>query len=645
MGSIIIKKVIYSGDSYFYNSPELNEGINIILGDNGSGKSTFSYFIEYGLGGKIKPFMDDDDARYSIILEDKNNYVHLDILINKIPYSLKRFINSHDIFIDDGSKIELLPLNRHKVTSPFIFSDWLLDKLGIPVFEMYIGITHWYFNFNDLFRLLNYDQNTETKRIYKDPLAENFVADSIVIRKSIFEILLGISSAEYFKKLDEAKAAMKARDAAKNLWESFTSNHEVAGEFKTLNEQKAITSRTLIELEAERNTYLKQHTSVDDKLGELSQIQSNLVDNELLASKDRLSLANLVNEQNKVSVLYEGLVQEINQIEKIIFTHDKLDLFAMEICPFCMSKKDPEKGYCICGSKFTDDDYEKFVYNSSEYKDILSHKQKSIKAITLAKETYEEEVKTIKDRLDNTNARIAGYTEQLKTVITTAEFAGNNTVVDNLNDRIFKLKDELLKINFGLKNSEQEQQLKTDLDKKNTAFATAQRALNAAKFAYDQNNASTIEQFNEIYSTLLAKSSYKSTSAYIDEDYMPFIDNREYKANSSEVPKRLMYYFTILSLALKLDSVKHPKFLLIDTPEDSGIDTDNLNLNLSLLEEAITIGSKVNEVSKDFQVILTTGYGKFPEEFDKYIIERFSEKDGNFILKPKATKDQQPEVS
>ena len=260
----------------------------------------------------------------------------------------------------------------------------------------------------------------------------------------------------------------------------------------------------------------------------------------------------------------------------------------------------------------------------------------------MAKETYEEEVKTIKDRLDNTNARIAGYTEQLKTVITTAEFAGNNTVVDNLNDRIFKLKDELLKINFGLKNSEQEQQLKTDLDKKNTAFANAQRALNTAKFAYDQNNASTIEQFNKIYSTLLAKSSYKSTSAYIDEDYMPFIDNREYKANSSEVPKRLMYYFTILSLALKLDSVKHPKFLLIDTPEDSGIDTDNLNLNLSLLEEAITIGSKVNEVSKDFQVILTTGYGKFPEDFDKYIIERFSEKDGNFILKPKATKDQQP---
>lgn len=51
MGSLIVKKIKYSGEKYHYESPELNKGINIILGDNGSGKSTFSYFIEYALGG------------------------------------------------------------------------------------------------------------------------------------------------------------------------------------------------------------------------------------------------------------------------------------------------------------------------------------------------------------------------------------------------------------------------------------------------------------------------------------------------------------------------------------------------------------------------------------------------------------------
>jgi hypothetical protein len=36
------------------------------------------------------------------------------------------------------------------------------------------------------------------------------------------------------------------------------------------------------------------------------------------------------------------------------------------------------------------------------------------------------------------------------------------------------------------------------------------------------------------------------------------------------------------------------------------------------------------------QGILTTGYGKFPQEFEVYIIECFSKKDGNYILKSKS---------
>ncbi|GGG88299.1 hypothetical protein GCM10007415_22890 [Parapedobacter pyrenivorans] len=635
MGSLIINKVKYFGDNYFYESPDLHPGVNIILGDNGSGKSTFSYFIEYALGGKIKPFTDDDaEGRYSLILNDKNNYVHLDLSINGIAYSFKRFINSSDIFIDQPSGTQSFPLDRKSAS--FIFSDWLLEKLEIPVFELYLGGSHWYFNFNDLFRLLNYDQNTEPRKIYKAPLAENFVADSIIIRKSIFEILLGISSADYFKKIDKARAAMKHRDLAKALWENFTANHEVNGDFEKLSLRKTEIESTLATLEAERKGHLKENTTVDDKMGELAQVQSILVDLELKLSQDRVAIGALENEKAKIDILHAGLVQEIAQIEKIIFTHEKLDLFAMELCPFCMTKKDVVEGYCICGSKFNDDDYEKFVYNANEYKDILSHKQKSIKAINLGKAAYEDDLIEKKQRIEQNTLLWEEYTLKLKNIINTAEFAGNSTVVDDLNDRIFKLKDELLKINYGLKNSTEESRLKKDYEDKNKIFGAAQASLNKAKEEYNKNNANTIAQFNQIYSELLSKSSYQSHEAYIDEDYMPFIDNREYKANSSDVPKRLMYYFTMLALSLKLNSVKHPRFLLIDTPEDSGIDTDHLNQNLALLNNAVAFGKQPDGSIKEYQVILTTGYGKFPTEFDEFVVERFSEKEGNFILKSRS---------
>jgi len=95
MGSLIIKKVLYEGDKYSYESPELSEGINIIIGDNGSGKSTFTYFIEYCLGGYLKYFNEenDEDKYYEIInsLEDKTYLTkgHLKAKSKNISKSLK----------------------------------------------------------------------------------------------------------------------------------------------------------------------------------------------------------------------------------------------------------------------------------------------------------------------------------------------------------------------------------------------------------------------------------------------------------------------------------------------------------------------------------------------------------------------------
>lgn len=123
-------------------------------------------------------------------------------------------------------------------------------------------------------------------------------------------------------------------------------------------------------------------------------------------------------------------------------------------------------------------------------------------------------------------------------------------------------------------------------------------------------------------------------SAQIDEEYMPYIDEGEYKNKSADVPKRMMYYYTILSLALKLKSVKHPRFLLLDTPETAGIDDDNLKHDLGLLELALQL-SKNKEIDNlgKFQILLTTGEDKYPKQYKEKIKLRFSKKKKDFILK------------
>jgi DNA repair exonuclease SbcCD ATPase subunit len=263
MGNLIIEKVKYSGDKYVYESPLLTRGINLIVGDNGSGKSTFTYFIEYCLGNNIKYFEKDNNKEYTEIVNDTNNFVELDILINSKKYQLKRFINKNDIFINDDSEISILPIKRNQNK---IFSDWLLEKLDISISELNMGTYSWKLNFSDLLRLIIYDQDTESKKIYKAPIDSNFVSDSLIIRKTVFEVLLGISSDEYFKKHDELKVITKKKDSALSSLNDFNEKYSGVDLQKNGIESKLKTyNETLEKAYSERKLYLSSNTKIDEK--------------------------------------------------------------------------------------------------------------------------------------------------------------------------------------------------------------------------------------------------------------------------------------------------------------------------------------------------------------------------------------------
>lgn len=61
-------------------------------------------------------------------------------------------------------------------------------------------------------------------------------------------------------------------------------------------------------------------------------------------------------------------------------------------------------------------------------------------------------------------------------------------------------------------------------------------------------------------------------------------------------------------MSLSDPSITFPRFLLVDTPETAGIEEDNL---LACLE-------KFKGLKGSYQIILSTGLGKYPKEFLKY---------------------------
>jgi hypothetical protein len=637
MGNLMIKKIKYEGDKYYFDSPEFTEGINIIEGDNGSGKSTLSYFIEYGLGGDIKYFSKNNkNEKYKQIVNDTNNYIELIININDEEFTLQRYINKNDIFIKfiDGTIKKYCVLRNH-CTEP-IFSDWLLSKLNIKIFELSLGASNWYFNFNDIFRLLNYDQDTDPKKIYKAPNSENFVTDSLIIRKSIFETLMGTSSDDYFLKMNDLNKAKLEKQEVKYLLDEFKKNYP---NLKSTLESVRIEEETLIEqmekLVNSRNEYQKENTKVNDKFKNIEESKLELIRLEIQTSQDIISKKNLQIEKDKIDKLLLIQRNEIDSINKSIFTHEKLNLFDFEICPFCASSVEKKDKKCLCGNDISENNYEKFLYDSSEYKEILKYKEKSLDSILLSISSISADIEDLNTKISNDELKIKELNEFLKSAIESIEYSGNSKIIESIDNKISETKEKIIKSKELVNIYKLKERKENDFIKKDSTFQSIKKSFEIMEKDYLKDNKIIIDNFNVIYNELMKISSCNASFASIDEDYNPILDGGDYREKSAIVPKRMMYYFTLMAMALKYDNIKHPKFLLMDTPEEAGI--DNIAENIKLFDNALELSKNFPEDNvKDYQFILTTGdNNRCPKEYEKFIKLRFRKGNGDFILKSK----------
>ena len=642
MGSLIIKKVEYSGEKYFFSSPEFTTGINIIKGDNGSGKSTLSFFIEFALGGNIEVFKKNDPTKnkktikeeYKHITEDKNNFVLLTVSIDNETFKFKRFIGQNDIFIECiNGNVNSYCIDRQHCKKE-IFSDWLLDKLEIKKFKLNLGETSWYFNFNDVFRLLYYDQDTELRKIYKKPANDNFVTDSTVIRASIFETLMGNSSDDYFLKMNELNDSKVKRKEAQVLFEEFDKqNPDLKLSLKEINIERDMFLDQMKKLVDSRNIYQKEHIQVDEKFKQLEDKKKELIEFQILDSQTKLKKKNIAIEKARISRLLEKEQNEIESIEKTIFTHEKLNLFDFKICPFCASKNIiKEENKCICGNHIEESSYEKFLYDTGEYNEIIKHKNKSLETIQSALDSYTKQLETFDREIQEIEKNIIELNSFIKKAIESIEYSGNTQITNDIDNKIAKVKDEIFKFSKLRDLYSLKEKYESNFNKKHERYQKRLKELKILENTYKKSHGTIIDNFNIIYKDLMIKSSCKAKTAQIDDEYMPFVDDGVYREKSARVSIRMMYYFTLLTMSLKYKTIKHPKFLLMDTPEDAG--SDNITENIGLLDRALELSKNTpNEEIGEYQYILTTGLEKCPVQYEKFVKLDFNKKEeGRYIL-------------
>ena len=335
---------------------------------------------------------------------------------------------------------------------------------------------------------------------------------------------------------------------------------------------------------------------------------------------------------DKILYLIDESEKELSEIEKIRLVNKKLKLFTPNTCPYCLREVEREKGKCICGNDIEEEQYEKFFYTDEEYLDILKVKKKSIQSLEQLLERKSQRLKIIIGHIEKAEQsieKIRLYIDELTKDIATNY---NSAYIRQLDERERELNGIILELKQAKDLAKKRETLASQViqlrNKVEGLKIRVDSFLNAAR----KDMLNKKKDFDEVYFSLMKRADEHCYSAYIGEDYMPHINLGAYRERSAAVPKRLMYFLTMLIESLK-NEANFPQFLMIDTPNKEGIDKENLIKNIGLLAEA---DKYTEEMKTQYQIILTTGIDTYPEEFKKNVFYKLEGE--NYLLQENCEK-------
>lgn len=535
---------------------------------------------------------------------------------------MTRYIGDNLIFIvgEDEEVIQTCVYRKQSDESTIVFSDWILSKLDIDVFDIVQGTKNFKLNFTDLLRLIYHDQATEVDKIYKEADNSNFLSDSLEIRKAIFEVLLGKTYNDYYYTLGQYKLKLKEFEKAQAVMNSYD---DFLGEILDYDLENVVHIKKMIaenhemveKVQLERNLVMNEESNADEVWQLINQQKALLIS--IQRDQDYWEKAKVLTNQSidKIVYLIDEAEKELAEIEKIRLVNKKLKLFTPNTCPYCLRKVERKKGKCICGSDILEEQYEKFFYTDEEYLDILKVRKKSIQSMNDLLERKNGRMKNIHSNIEKDEKEI----ERIKKYIADL----SKDVTSNYNSAYVRQLDEREReLNARISELQQAEELAKKRDTLVSEVTSLRNQVESLKIKVDvflnsakEDMLNKKKDFDEIYSDLMQRADGQCYSAYIGEDYLPHINMGQYRERSASVPKRLMYFLTLLIESLKND-INFPRFLMIDTPNKEGIDKDNLIKNIALLTEA----DKYNYENKcPFQIILTTGIDTYPEDYKKFV--------------------------
>lgn len=614
--------VVFTPDGNKAYDEKFHKGINIIRGDNSSGKSTISHFIFYILGGSFTSWT--REAK-------KCSFVYAEVELSGATLTLKREIGDSaqmPMYIYWGSYVEAIKVTiegqwhkfPYKVSDKKSFSNVLFEHLEIPIVVGDSNIT-----MHQLMRLMYIDQESPTNSLF---VYEPF--DSPLTRQTVSELLLGI----YDDTLYEDR--INKRNSEKKLISLKSEIDTIRGLFDDKRLLNPIYIRTLISdtellksnIESEiidlkyknKRVVYTPKTSLSFENINIDALKQREIVNSL---KDKLN--NLSYEITDSEYFLQSLHHKRKSIKNSIATRENLGNYHLDYCPECLSKLNSvHEGSCRLCKQEVDNSFgvtqarrmeQELSFQIRESEKLMEIRNNNLLNLTSKYSAEKIKLKEIQDKVNYAlkdvmsyrdekidlllvrKGEIDGEISQLLTLLETAEKQALLIVEkENLESNIKFLNDSI-----GAK--EKAQSNKTNIIKSKIEVS----ALNFLKKDFEREDIFKKATNLDI--------NYYDNAIYVDGDVRNF-------SASSNFYLKISARFSIFFASLEIESMRYPRFILCDNMEDNGIEKERSQNFQNLI---VDTANKFE--SESYQIIFTTSMISEELKNSSYLVGNYYKSD------------------
>ena len=611
--------IVKRGSNIAYDA-KFHSRLNVIRGENSSGKSTILDFIFYALGGEISDWREAALACSEVVIEvDFNGRTA--VLAREISQSVARpmriFFGS---FVEAEASLSGWAIHPYKRSeNKESFSQVLFRLMGMPEAT---GDTNSNITMHQLLRLLYADQLSPVDRIFR---FERF--DTALTRKTTGDLLCGAYDNSLYRQQLRLRVADKEYIAATDDWRSALTafegeRHDITMEWieserskiklelmKTYDEAQALEEK-IFNAEVSDGLSLKEQ---EHSYAEIVNTQAELLS--LRAQRDSLQLE-IADSDDFISSL-DSRLDQLTSASSVAAAFKSISFI---YCPSCMSTLDQsvsDHTCALCKTPFDQDRARSRILAAINETGLQAKQSRVLQGHRA------EDVRKLDERLSETTSRWNGLSERYRLLnrLPSTELRSKARSIYNKAGYLERQLEDLGKKVIIIERIEALSQTRQLLNKEITnlkdGIETSEIRQRAQLVkAYSLISKNTAEFLRK---DLLRQDTFSKANdiQFSFEDDRLAVNGESFFSASSMVYLRNSFFAGFLKSAMQDELFRHPRLLILDTIEDKGMEPERSHHFQNLL-------AKMSEDSTvEHQLIFATAMISPGLEQSEYLVDRF----------------------